>query len=104
MKIEERNEDGVIILLVSGKMIGGAEDVRLRQTVELHLAAGHIEIIVDLADLTFIDSAGLGEIVQCRTLVSEKNGVLKLRNLPKRVYDRLSIARLESLFEITDES
>ena len=88
--------------MVSGKLLAGAEDDRLRQIVARHIAAGHKEIVLDLADLTYIDSGGLGELVQCRTLLSSRNGNLKLRNLPKRVYDRLSVTRLESLFTNDD--
>ncbi len=103
MKIEETNQDGTIILFVSGKMLVGAGDDRLRQTVEKHVATGHTEIVLDLDGLTYIDSAGLGEIVQCRAAVVSRNGTLKLRRIPKRVYDRLSVTRLVSLFEDADE-
>ncbi len=102
MQIEERNEEGTIVLIVSGKLLAGANGDRLRQTVARHIAAGYKEIVLDLAGLTYIDSSGLGELVQCRTLLSSKNGKLKLRNLPKRVYDRLSVMRLESLFTNDD--
>ena len=88
--------------MVSGKLLAGADDDRLRQIVARHIAAGQTEIVLDLAGLTYIDSSGLGELVRCRTLLSSKNGKLKLRNLPKRVYDRLSVTRLESLFTNED--
>ena len=103
MEIEQTNQDGIIILFVSGKMMAGADDDRLRQIVEKNVATGHTEIVLDLAGLTYIDSAGLGEFVQCRTAVTSKNGTLKLRRIPKRVYDRLSVTRLVSLFEDADE-
>ncbi len=103
MKIEEKNEDGVIILSISGKMLAGAGVDRLLRIVDKHVAAGHTEIVLDLADLIYIDSAGLGEIIRCRTVVSSKNATLKLRNIPRRVYDRLSITRLVSLFEDEDD-
>ena len=88
--------------MVSGKLLAGVDDDRLRQTVARHIAAGNKEIVLDLAGLTYIDSSGLGELVQCRTLLSSKKGKLKLRNLPKRIYDQLSVTRLESLFTSDD--
>ena len=88
--------------MVSGKLLAGVDDDRLRQIVARHIAAGNKEIVLDLAGLTYIDSSGLGELVQCRALLSSKNGKLRLRNLPKRIYDRLSVTRLESLFTSDD--
>ena len=104
MKIESTNENGTIVLSISGKMVTGEGEGRLLEAVQTQLSAGHKDVVLDLGELTYIDSGGIGEIVQCRSVVVEGSGTLKLRNLPKQVYDRLSITRLVSLFESADES
>jgi anti-sigma B factor antagonist len=63
---------------------------------------GHKKIVLNLADVPYIDSAGLGEIVRTYTTVSRQGGSLKLLNLTKRITDLLAITKLLTVFETFD--
>lgn len=104
MKIEEQHEaNNVIILDLQGKLMIGEGDVMLREKVESLVDAGHRRIVLDLADVPYVDSAGLGEIVRCYTALSRKNGRLKLRNPSKRIHDLLSVTKLLTFFGDDDD-
>lgn len=99
MKIEERAVDGVTILDLHGKMLIGEGDEQLREKINSLVDNGTQKIVLNLAEVPYVDSAGLGEIVRCYTTVSRKNGDLKLLNLTKRIHDLLSITKLLTVFE-----
>ena len=104
MKIEElREADNDIILDLDGKLMIGDGGILLREKVEDLVEAGHRRIVLDLADVPYVDSAGLGEIVRCYTALSRKNGRLKLRNPSKRIQDLLKVTKLQSFFGDDDE-
>jgi anti-sigma B factor antagonist len=102
MKIEERAVDGVTILDLQGKMLIGEGDELLREKINSLVENGTEKIVLNLAEVPYVDSAGLGEIVRCYTTVSRKNGELKLLNLTKRIHDLLSITKLLTVFDSYD--
>ena len=83
MKIEERAVEGVTILDLKGKMLIGEGDELLREKINSLVEKGTEKIVLNLEDVPYVDSAGLGEIVRCYTTVSRKNGELKLLHLTK---------------------
>ena len=99
MNIGERTVEGVTVLDLKGKMLIGEGDELLRETINELVEGGKTKILLNLAEVPYVDSAGLGEIVRCYTAVSRKNGKLKLVNLTKRLEDLLSITKLLSVFE-----
>ena len=99
MKIEERAVGGVTILDLQGKMLIGEGDELLREKINTLVENGTTKIVLNLGDVPYVDSAGLGEIVRCYTTVSRKDGKLKLLNLTKRIHDLLSITKLLTVFE-----
>lgn len=99
MKIEERNVGDIIILDLKGKMLIGEGDELLREKINSLVEGGRKKVVLNLADVPYVDSAGLGEIVRCYTTVSRKDGKLKLLNLTKRIHDLLSITKLLTVFE-----
>jgi len=103
MNIDERAVDGVTILDLNGKMLIGEGDEMLREKINSLVENGHQKIVLNLAEVPYVDSAGLGEIVRCYTTVSRKNGELKLLNLTKRIQDLLSITKLLTVFDTFDE-
>lgn len=103
MKIEERAVDGVTILDLHGKMLIGEGDELLREKINSLVENGTEKIVLNLAEVPYVDSAGLGEIVRCFTTVSRKNGELKLLNLTKRIHDLLAITKLLTVFDTYDE-
>jgi anti-sigma B factor antagonist len=99
MKIVERQVDDVVILDLHGKILIGEGDDALREAVTKLADAGKTKILLNLAEVPYVDSAGLGEIVRTYTTVSRKGGKLKLLNLTKKIEDLLSITKLLTVFE-----
>jgi anti-sigma B factor antagonist len=99
MQIEERTVGDVVVLDVKGRITLGEGDELLKDKVNSILNQGHRKIVLNLAEVPYIDSAGLGEIVRTYTTVSRQGGSLKLLNLTKRITDLLSITKLLTVFE-----
>ena len=99
MKIVERQVGDVVILDLHGKILIGEGDDALREAVTRLTDSGKTKILLNLADVPYVDSAGLGEIVRTYTTVSRKGGKLKLLNLTKKIQDLLSITKLLTVFE-----
>ena len=102
MKIVERQVGDVIILDIQGKILIGEGDDALRKAVTRLVEGGKRKILLNLADVPYVDSAGLGEIVRCYTTVSKQGGRLKLINLTKKIQDLLAITKLLTVFETYD--
>jgi anti-sigma B factor antagonist len=100
MKIVERQVGDVTILDLHGKILIGEGDDALRDAVTRLVDGGVTKILLNLADVPYVDSAGLGEIVRCYTTASRKGGSLKLINLTKKIQDLLSITKLLTVFEV----
>ena len=102
MQIEERAAGDVILLDLKGKMTLGEGDELLKDKINSLALQGRRKIVLNLADVPYIDSAGLGEIVRTYTTISRQGGQLKLLNLTKRIEDLLSITKLLTVFETYD--
>ena len=102
MQILERNVGDVVVLDLKGKITLGEGDELLKDKVNSLVNQGQKKIVLNLADVPYIDSAGLGEIVRTYTTVSRQGGQLKLVNLTKRITDLLSITKLLTVFETFD--
>ena len=94
--------DGVLILEARGRITLGPETESLRQRLKNTSESGHKQIVLDLAGVDYIDSAGLGTLVALSTSVRQTGGELKLANLTARVHDLLQITRLSTIFEVYD--
>jgi len=102
MQIQERASGDVMVLDLKGKITLGEGDELLKDKVNSLVNQGHKKIVLNLADVPYIDSAGLGEIVRTYTTVSRQGGSLKLLNLTKRITDLLAITKLLTVFETFD--
>jgi anti-sigma B factor antagonist len=102
MKVDVRHREGVTILEPKGKITIGAGDVALRDAVTEALEAGGRNILLDLHQVSTIDSSGVGEMVSAYTTVTNRGGKLKLLNLPAKVVDILQITQLITVFETFD--
>ena len=102
MQIEQRQIGSVMILDLKGKITLGEGDELLKDKVNSLVNQGHKKIVLNLAGVPYIDSAGLGEVVRTYTTVSRQGGSLKLLNLTKRITDLLSITKLLTVFETFD--
>ena len=99
MHIEERVVNDVMILDLKGKITLGDGDEALKDKINSLILQNRKRILLNLEDVPYIDSAGLGEIVRTYTTVSRQGGQLKLVNLTKRITDLLSITKLLTVFE-----
>jgi len=88
---------------VSGRITLGEGCVQLRQLIRDELAKGNKNLLVNLADVSYIDSSGIGELVSAFTAVSNQGGQLKLLNLTKKVHDLLQITKLYTVFDVHDD-
>jgi anti-sigma B factor antagonist len=100
MKINTRNRDGVTILDLKGKITIGVGDVALRQAVQEALNSGTTKLLVNMGDVSTIDSSGVGELVSAYTTVTNRGGKLKLANIPDKVSDILTITQLITVFDV----
>ena len=100
MKITTREREGVTIMDLKGKITIGVGDVELRNAVQEQLREGRTKILINLAEVTTIDSSGVGELVSTYTTVTNRGGKLKLVNLPPKVNDILQITHLITVFEV----
>ena len=103
MKATIRQVDSVIVIDVSGRITLGEGCAQLRELIRDQLSKGNKQILLNLADVTYIDSSGIGELVSAFTAVSNQGGQLKLLNLTKKVHDLLQITKLYTVFDIHDD-
>ena len=99
MKTNVRNIGHVAIVDFAGKITIGEGDVVLRNTVQELLDSGTKHILLNLEKVSYMDSAGIGELVACYKRAKEKEGTVKLLNPSGKVYDLLQLTKLEEVFE-----
>ena len=102
MQIVERAVGDVTVLDLKGKMTLGEGDELLKDKINSLIQQGRRKVVLNLEDVPYIDSAGLGEIVRTYTTISRQQGSLKLLNLTKRITDLLSITKLLTVFDTYD--
>ena len=100
MKIETRTIGDVRILDCSGKITLGEGTMTVRNTVRDILKGDGKKIILNLADVNYIDSSGIGELVSTYTTVANSGGQLKLLNLTKKIQELLAITKLLTVFQV----
>ena len=91
--------DGVLVLDCIGRLVFGEESAALRDAVKNALL-GNSNIVLNLAEVNYIDSGGLGTLVSLYTTARNAGGALKLANLTQRVGDLLQVTKLVSVFEV----
>jgi len=103
MKATTRQVDSVMVVDVSGRITLGEGCAQLRELIRDQLTKGNKRVLINLADVTYIDSSGIGELVSAYTAVSNQGGQLKLLNLTKKVHDLLQITKLYTVFDIHND-
>jgi anti-sigma B factor antagonist len=103
MTASTRIVDGVTIVDLRGRLVLGEESAGLRDLVHNLVSRGNKKILLNLSDVNYIDSSGLGELVSAFTSMRSQGGELKLLNLTERVHDLLQITKLYTVFDITDD-
>ena len=103
MKTSLRQVDGVTIVDCSGRITLGEGSVVLRDLVRDLLTKGQKKILLNLGDVNYIDSSGIGELVSAYTTAKNQGGELKLLKLTKKVHDLLQITKLYTVFDVKDD-
>jgi anti-sigma B factor antagonist len=103
MTTTTRDVDGVTIVDIKGRVVVGEESAALRELVADLVAKGQRKILLNFADVNYIDSSGLGNLVGSLVRVRMYNGDLKLLNLTKRVHDVMQVTKLDTVFDIMDD-
>jgi anti-sigma B factor antagonist len=102
LTINERQSGDVTILDLAGKITIGEGSVQLREAVQGLLNAGKTKILLNLGDVSYVDSSGIGELVSSYTTTNNRGGQLKLLNLTKKIQDLLMITKLLTVFQTYD--
>ena len=102
MKISTRKVEDVTLVDISGQIVLGPETGQLRGMVHDLVVRGDKKIILNLAEVSYIDSSGLGELISSYTTVRNQGGQLKLLNLNKKVQDLLLITKLYTIFDVKE--
>lgn len=103
VKLTTRQVSDVTVIDATGRITLGEGSSTFRDTIKDLVSKGNKKILLNLADITYIDSSGIGEMVSGFTSVSNAGGQLKLLNLTKRVQDLLQITKLYTVFEVFDD-
>ena len=103
VKLSTRQVGGITVIDASGRITLGEGASAFRDLIRDLAAKGDKKILLNLSDVTYIDSSGIGEMVSGYTTVTNHGGVLKLLGLNKRVKDLLQITKLYTVFEVHDD-
>jgi anti-sigma B factor antagonist len=103
LALASREVDGVTVLELSGRITLGEGSVQLRDAIRDLIGKGQRNILLDLGEVTYIDSSGLGELVSAYTTARNQGASLKLLKLTKKVHDLLQLTKLYTVFDIYDD-
>lgn len=103
LSIASREVDGVTVLDLSGRITLGEGSVQLRDAIRDLISKGQKNILLNLAEVNYIDSSGLGELVSAYTTAKNQSASLKLLKLTQKVHDLLQLTKLYTVFEIHDD-
>ena len=103
LNIASREVNGVVILDLSGRITLGEGSVQLREAVRGLIGKGKKNILLNLGDVNYIDSSGLGELVSAFTTAKNQQAEVKLLKLTRKVHDLLQLTKLYTVFDIYDD-
>ena len=101
--LRTRESNGVTIVDLRGRLTLGEGTANVRDTVRDLLSLGQNRILLNMGDVNYIDSSGIGELVSASTAAKKQGGELKLLNLTKKVHDLLQITKLYTVFDVKDD-
>jgi len=102
LKLAKRTVDGILVLQANGRIVFGDESSLLRDEVKKAVADGSKKIVLNLGEVNYIDSGGLGTLVALHTTAHNAGGTIKLANLTRRVGDLLQVTKLLTVFDVHD--
>ena len=101
--VKQRKSEDVTVLDLNGRIVLGEETTRLEGDLKALVASGQKKILLNLAEVTYIDSGGLGALVRSQTAALAQAGSIKLLNVPDKVKTLLRITKLQGPFEMFDD-
>ena len=102
LKLSDRQVDGVEVVSLEGRIVLGEESNALREKVKSFLAAGKKNIVLNMSNVTYIDSAGLGTLVASHHSAKTQGASLRLSNLGQKFQEVLQVTKLLTVFEVYD--
>ena len=102
MKLKKRETDGVLIVSVEGKMVGGEDSDRMHHFIKDVLAEGHKKILINLSKVPWADSRGVGMLIGAHTSAKNVDGTVVLSNVGDRINSILTLTRLLLIFQTFD--
>jgi anti-sigma B factor antagonist len=103
LTIASREVDGVAVLDLSGRITLGEGSVQVRDAVRGLISKGRKNILLNMGDVNYVDSSGLGELVSAFTSAKNQQAEVKLLSLTKKVHDLLQLTKLYTVFDIYDD-
>ena len=103
LNISTRKVNDITVLDLSGRLVLGEDTSRLRDTLKNLSGDGNKKLLLNLKDLNYIDSSGLGALVGGYATVSGQKGQLKMANLNNKVHDLLKVTKLLTVFEVYED-
>ena len=103
LDIQQREREGIVILDLKGRVVVGESIAGLRERIRELSDSGSINVILNLKEVDYIDSTGLGGLVICYTTLKKAGGALKVLNLSKRTVELLILTKLSTVFEMFDD-
>jgi len=101
--VSTHQSDGIAVVALRGRITLGEGTEALRDTVRDLLSKGQNRILLNLGEVNYIDSSGIGELVSAFTAAKKQGGEVKLLNLTKKVHDLLQITKLYTVFDVKDD-
>ncbi len=103
MKITQENKEGVVILRLSGQLVGGPDADAVRDVIQSSLAQGQRKILIDLHEVTWVNSTGLGTLISGHMNASREGGRLILMRASRRIDSIFEVTRLDTVFHIYED-
>jgi len=100
LKLTKRTVDGILVIQCNGRIVFGEESALLRDEVKKAVTDGNKKIVLNLAEVNYIDSGGLGTLVSLHTTAHNGGATIRLANLTKRVGDLLQVTKLLTVFAV----
>jgi len=99
MKLTDQERDGIVILEPKGKILGGPDATVLKEKLQSLIDSGKTRVVIDLADVDYMNSTGLGILISTLTTLRKANGELKLANVTEKIQSLLTITKLVTVFD-----
>jgi len=103
LEIKEREREGICILDMNGRLTVGDEASKFRERMSKLIASGRHSIILNMAQVDYVDSTGLGAMVMCYTTLNRDGGKVKLLSLTRRSIELLVMTKLTTIFEVFND-